>query len=358
MVLTAQLKGSKADIRIVDFISEWSESSSRTVRAIVDELINGGATHADVYINSKGGDIFEAVEIANELERFATIAIRIGSVAASAATYIVCKFKQYTSAKKNTQLMIHMPSAYLSGTVATFPSRLKVLENTTNDYRETYATATGKTTDEIENLWKVGDYWMTATEALEQGFIAKVEDDEQEITAQDVAVLTACGAPNIPDIKNSHKNSNEMEREKLIKIYGLDADATDAQIEAAARESKTKADQHEAAENARREAAKLKGIALVAQAILDKKITADMKASYEKFAATDYEGCKAIFDTMEGVPKPEFKGGNAPSKEEVTARASWTLQDYLDKAPDALVALEKEDKARFDRLNAEYFAAK
>lgn len=355
MIVTAQLKGGKADIRIVDFIGEWGDTSSRTVRVIIDEMIAGGATEASVYINSRGGDIFEAVEIANELARFEKVTIRIGSIAASAATYIIAKFKKYSKANKNSQLMIHRPSAYLSGDIVAITARLKLLENTTNDYKKTYAEATGKTEEEIEALWEKGDYWMTAEEAKTQGFIAEVAQEEQIVTAEDVLILEACGAPYIPDIKKSNIKSSNMDKNRIIAALGLPADATDEQIEAAAKEAKTKADKLATVTATAETDKQTKAVNLVAQAITDKKITADMKDHYEKFATADYDSCAAVFAGMEGVKKPVLKGGGPQGEGNDTARASWTLQDYLDKAPEALAEMEKTDKERFDMLNEDYF---
>lgn len=356
MKVTAELKGGKANIRIVDYIGEWTESSSRTVRTIVDEMLAGGATEASVYINSRGGDIFEAVEIANELSRFTSVKIQVGSVAASAATYIIAKFKANSRAKKNSQVMIHRPSAYLSGDIIAITARMKLLENTTNDYKATYATATGKTEDEIEKLWANGDYWMTAQEAKEQGFIAEVEEEEQQYTEDDVLILEACGAPNIPEIKKSNIKSTDMDKNKIIAALGLPADATDEQIETAAKEAREKADKLATVEASTEQLQKTKATALVALAITERKITADMKDHYEKFAAADYDGCSALFATMKGVAKPEFTPGNPAEVDKV--RASWTLEDYLEKAPEALAEMEKNDKVRFDRLNDEYFNSK
>lgn len=358
MVVTAELKGGKADIRIVDMIGEWYDTSSRTIRASVDEMTGKGVTEAHVYINSRGGDIFEAVEIANELERFEKVTIHVGSIAASAATYILAKFKAYTKAKKNSQFMIHRPSATLSGDMVSITARIKLLENTTNDYKKTYAEATGKTEDEIEALWDKGDCWMTADEAQKNGFIAEVIAQEQIVTAEDVLILEACGAPHIPIIKESQKPSTEMDKLKIIAALGLAVDATDEQIEAAAKDAKTKADKLATVTATAQTDLATNVTKLVAQAVTDKKITADMVPHYEKFATADYDSCKAAFEGMTGVQKPALKGGTAHGTADDTARASWTLEDYMEKAPEALAEMAENDTERFDRLNSDYFGKK
>lgn len=359
-MMTAELRGSKADIRIVTYIGEYEQSSSQTVRSVVDSMIAGGATEAYVYINSRGGDPFEATEIVNELMRFGVdnVDLEIGSLAASAATYPTTKFR--TKARRNSQIMIHKPMGFFSGNLTQMKAKVKSLENVTEDYQGSYASKTGMTNDQIEDLWKDGDYWMTAEEAHKLGFIDEVIDEDVEITEDDVTAFAACGAPNIPEAtkknETTNSNSHKMDREKLIAALGLDADATDDQIQAAAKEAKKDADRYKAAQQSDADNLQAKAETLVSQAITDKKLTADVKAHWVKMAVADYDSTEAAIQAMQPVEKVSAQLKGSESDDAIKARQDWALEDYLDKAPDDLKAMEKSDPERWKRLNDQYFA--
>ncbi len=57
-------KAGKAFIQIIGEISFWKNSSEKFTSAI-DGLINAGVEDVELYINSTGGSMFEAYEIAN-----------------------------------------------------------------------------------------------------------------------------------------------------------------------------------------------------------------------------------------------------------------------------------------------------
>ncbi len=178
------------------------------------------------------------MEIVNELNRIPKVTVKIGAMAASAATYIAASF--YTIATPSSMIMIHRPKIYTGGDEKQIENDVKLLKSITDDYRLKYAQKTGLTTDQIEELWKDGDKWFTAPEALKHGFIDAVE--------------------NINDPAKEQQTQNQQQPE---------SDPVEAQY---------------------------------------------------------YSG-----------------------------RATWTLEDYLDKDPVALERMEKDNPALFKQLNSEYF---
>lgn len=354
MTVEAETKQGKADIRITDRISEWSEASAASVRAKVDEMTIAGITEANVYINSKGGDVFQANEIINELKKFKTVSITVGSLAASAATRILAEFNKSAVAFKNSQFMIHKPAAYLDGNEDEIESELRMLKNITSDYKSAYAECSGKTEDEIEELWKSGDHWMTASEALEFGLIGSIKDQKQKPTPQDIALLEACGAPNVPTAETEPGlNNQKMDKDKLKSLLGLAADATDEQIEKAIAENKQKAAASAQMESVLKAQADERAEALVNDAILKgKKITADQKENWLALAKANYDGTKAALDAMPEIGKVSAQisaGGHAE------ARKNWTLNDYLEKDPEAYEKLKVENPEAAAELENSYF---
>jgi ATP-dependent protease ClpP protease subunit len=124
--ITAVKKGTTAFIVIKGSIYSWSTASSYDVGKVIKDFKKDGATHADVYVSSGGGDCFEAQQILNIIEDNFTsknVKIRVGAVAASAATRFLTSY--YSVAKKNSKFMIHKPMGNPSGNEDQIESGLK-----------------------------------------------------------------------------------------------------------------------------------------------------------------------------------------------------------------------------------------
>lgn len=346
--------GDTVDITIKGSINEWAEyASANSISSKITELVAQGVQNANIYINTRGGDTIEAVAIVNELRKLPGKLIATGgAVVASAGSYIACKCDEFHVAP-NTQFMYHRPKMGSWGTVDEIKSNLKLLENTEEDYIKTYAAKTGMAETEIVEAWSKGDQWMMGEEIVKAKFADKLIKKEAPITALDVTVLEACAAPVVPtptvtpqsQSQNSNKIFTEMEKNKLIVALGLSADATDAQIEAAVIANKQKAD---AAAQAQAEAVEKANKQMVANAIADKKITADQEANYLSFAKADPVACKAALDALKPLEKP-FVTPSA-STEADADKSKWTYQDYQEKAPEAFLELLKTDPAKAEAL--------
>lgn len=328
------------NIKIMDYIG-GAESNAIDMSHIVDDALKKGINHAEVFISSGGGSTIEAQDMVLQLKRFERVNITVGALAASAATYILTQFP--SSAYPESQLMIHKPSFYTYGTMEEIQAQLKLLENTENAYRTAYAKAFGKTEAEIDALWQ-NDYWMTAQEALELGLIQNIITANIEWDNTAIESLSACGAPKIP----KPINNNEMDRNKVIAALGLAADATDEQIYTAIASTKQKAGASETLEAQLEQEKKQKVEALVASAILEKKITADQKKTYEDLATANYEATEKALKSMPvlealsgSITTPNSVGGATP-----TDRANWTYEDYVNNDPEAFDKLLETDHAK------------
>lgn len=350
--IEASTAGSTGQIRIVDQISMFSESSSERVRAIVDDFIAKQIADTEVYINTRGGSVFEAREITNELNRLPKVTLKIGALAASAGTFPMTKFK--SRGYSNSQFMIHRPRLTVSGDVEAIKGELKMLEAVTQEYKEAYAAKMGKTEEEIEAMFAKGDYWMTAKEAKAEGLLDEIISEEQKLTAQDKELLVACAAPVIPNIENQNQDHTMKNRNQIIAKLGLAADATDEQIESAVALAAKKAAEVDNLRTAQAANAKKDAEALVDKAILDKKITADVKEKYVSLAEKDIDSTKAILEAMPVISKAS-SGLDHGAAADTTGRENWTMEDYLEKAPSALNEMMANEPAKFEKLQASYF---
>lgn len=352
--IEASSAGKKGSLRIVEQIGAHTfTGSSENVRYHIDSFITDGIEEVEVYINTRGGSVLEASEIANQLKRLPKVTLTIGSVAASAATYLMAKF--YSRGYSNSQFMIHRPKMTTSGDTKTIEADLKLLNNLTSDYRSAYAHKMQITEEEVETLFEKGDYWMTAQEAYDLKLLDEIIEENEQITSLDVAILEACGAPIIPDVEKTNTIDHMKNRNQVIAALGLAADATDEQIEARAKELAQKAND---AEQLAKDAEALKedkAKALVQLAIEEKKITADAKEHYEKLALADYDATKEVLAKMakptRGSDYVDPTGLDAGK--DVTA--NWTFDEFATKDPDALLEMMTKDPKRYEALEKAHY---
>lgn len=352
--ITAETKDNKAIIRIDGSISSWN-NYAQWFKAKLDEIISQGVTDASIYINSPGGNCFEANEIANEILRFkGTITAHLGALCASAATYIACKCSKVIAAS-NVSYMIHKPMTWFEGNSDQVKADLKLLENLESHYLKTYTTKTGQTDQQIKDMWKV-DFWMNAEEAKKLGFIDEIEG-ETDITDEDVQAIKAY--KNAPEITatavstTTNLNLDKQMKQLLITAMALAATASDAEIVASVEALKTKAAKADELQNElntlKNTAKDEKAEAAVTADINAKKYTAAQKEFWKKQYLADFDSTKKVVDSMPAAMKlseqiaEQGKGGSED-------RSAWTYADYQEKNPKALQELAKNDEAKFKEL--------
>lgn len=348
--ITAEKKAKKCEVRITGTLYEWNNSSEEFTRKI-DAFLAEGITDVDVYINSPGGDVFVAAEISNQIQRFPGAKKGIGgAIVASAATMIAIELDSFEMAE-NGQFMYHKPSAGLYGNEDKIEASLKLLKSLSSQYKKKYSEKTGMSEEDIEANWSKGDVWLTAQEALDQKFITGIIK-KQVITPETKAMFEACGCPTIPEV-NSKTNTDMKNRNEIIAALKLPADATDEQIQAAVEASVASAGKVQALEQKEKDQNKVQIKAIVDQAVLDKKFTADMAPNYIALLEKDFDGTKAIIEAMTPVEKPVLDASGEGS----TAREKWTMEDYQEKDPEALRVMMVKEPEKFKKLESDYYGS-
>lgn len=166
------LAESEKKVLIYDEIGGWG------IRAIdlINE-INSGDTKLplNVYINSPGGDLVEALAIFNAIKRYeGETTAYVDGIAASAASYIAMAFDKVVM-PKNTMMMIHDPISYAIGNADDMRETADLLDKFKNSIISGYANKSGKSSEEISALLS-NETWISADEALEMGFADEVID--------------------------------------------------------------------------------------------------------------------------------------------------------------------------------------
>lgn len=126
----------------------------------------------DVFINSGGGSVFDGAEIYSELRSFpGPVYIHVTGLAASAASVIACAGPSDISPAG--MLMIHNCSGSAFGDYHDMAKSAEILQKVNCAIAEAYAEKTGKDGMELLKLMD-RETWMTAAEAVENGFIDAV----------------------------------------------------------------------------------------------------------------------------------------------------------------------------------------
>lgn len=353
IIAKADNNNNRARIEIVGSIVQW-KGSALLFRQQIKELLDAGITDAHIYINSGGGECFEANEIVNEIRKFTgKITGEGGALVASAATYIAIACESFDMAE-NGQFMIHQPSGGAYGRVADIESALTLLKGMTQTYMDAYLAKTTMKPADFKTKWEAGDFWMTAKEAKANGFVTNIVG-KAKIDKTTAEMITACGYTGELTIDNEVNNNVKTENMGNLTVYavalGLNPEATEEQITAKIAENKRKAercDQLEAAEKTRKEN---EIEACVNQAIKDKKITADQKENWKKLLTDSFETAKPMLDALQAVVIPETKKPKADAKPEMGDKTFEKLQD---EDPEALIKMQDEDPEAFQALYDDY----
>lgn len=351
-------ENNRVKVDIIGSISEWGRNNATDLRTRCQELKDAGATQCHIYMMTSGGDCFQANEIVNILnEIFGSYTAEGGALVASAGTYIGVNAETFEMAK-NGQYMIHKPSGYVGGNETEVENYLKLLKNMTTTYYDSYIAKLKKPEAEFLEKWNGGDLWLTAKEAVEWGFVTKVKDSVP-IDPDTAQAIQKAGSPiAIATTDITHPNNYEMELKALAKSLGLPEDATQEQVNAKLADNARKAQEFDTlkAETQRKEkeqrAASIK--AMLDKAEQDKKIKATDRHKWLEQLEKDFEGTKALLETVSPVVKAlsdDIK--KSPDGKSATYQGK-TFEQLQEEDPDLLAELQENNPEGYDALFADY----
>ncbi len=173
-------------ITISDNIERGDEGySSDSFRAALESCMNQGAEEIVINVNSGGGDVIEALAIFDGIKALdLPTTSRIYGLAASAAT-IICLACDKVVMNQSALMMLHEPRVCTTGTLAEMESNLVIFSKMRDRIIGIYADKTGIPPEEIVSLI-ASDYWLTAAEALEKGFVDEVPGIKAPETETDI----------------------------------------------------------------------------------------------------------------------------------------------------------------------------
>lgn len=206
-----------ADIVIYGQITSMAEALKRwyngdeyvsevSARGIIQEIKDLDVDVINVYINSMGGEVAEALAIYSALRRHpAEVRTYVDGFACSAATIIFCAGTARTMGSI-ALLMIHNCMSYVGyGTSADLRKAAEDTEKINQSSIEAYKAVANIGEDQIRAMMD-RETWLTAAECLKYGFatdIADASDEDDDTSAQQSA---------FPAIRNAVLANQEHER--------------------------------------------------------------------------------------------------------------------------------------------------
>ena len=157
---------------------EWGSTCPNDIKNALQTMPTGDKLIVNV--NSGGGSVMAGQEIYSLLHGRQDVEIHIQSLAGSAASVIAmantCKRSPVAT------IMIHNVSmSGASGDYHDMQTNAEILKTMNSALAEAYIAKTGKTKDEILKMMDK-ETWITASQALEMGFIDEVEELQTQIT--------------------------------------------------------------------------------------------------------------------------------------------------------------------------------
>lgn len=154
------------------WIYELFEIEHTCPKAVKSKIADAKGSQLDIYINSGGGDLFAGLEIYSELREYSgQVKIHVQSVAGSAASIIAMAGQSEIS--PTAQLMIHNVAGSFGGDYHDMDKASEVLQGLNKSIAQAYMAKTGKSEADILAMLDK-ETWLTAQEAVEQGFIDKI----------------------------------------------------------------------------------------------------------------------------------------------------------------------------------------
>jgi len=169
------------ELVLYGFVGEtfWDEGFSATdVIAALAEI--GRTTDVTVRINSGGGYAADGIAIYNSLMAHkGKVTVVVDAIAASAAS-IIAMAGDTTRMRAGSLMMIHDPEGITVGTAADHAKTSSTLDKMADQMAGIYSDRSKQPVDTVRQAMK-DETWMTADEAVEQGYAD--ESDDSDATA-------------------------------------------------------------------------------------------------------------------------------------------------------------------------------
>ncbi|NIB22871.1 Clp protease [Pseudoteredinibacter isoporae] len=176
-----------AQVYLYDPIDSWF---GVTAKDFAREWTALDADHIDLFINSPGGDVFDAMAILNVIRRTeAHVVAHIDGIAASAASFIAMGADEVVMGR-NSELMIHDASGLCWGPAEDMQKMADDLTRVSENIASVYAEKAGG----VPATWReamLAETWYSAEEAVTAGLADRVDTDRDKSEVKNSLDLSA-----------------------------------------------------------------------------------------------------------------------------------------------------------------------
>jgi ATP-dependent Clp protease, protease subunit len=158
----------------------WGDDTVKSFRSVRQQIDNSGANEINIFINSGGGQVTEAMAIHDYIVALQNAGKKVTctgrGIIASAATYILMASNNSTISE-NSWFMIHNVSGFAYGDVNECENQVAMLRKFNDTITQFYTNATGLSNTVIGNMMNK-ETWLTGAEAKDKGFVKNVETNQ------------------------------------------------------------------------------------------------------------------------------------------------------------------------------------
>ena len=250
----------------------------------------------------------------------------------------------------NGQFMIHKPHCFADGTADDLENTLKGLRDIETLYYDAYKAIVSDVA-ELDKHWNAGDWWMTANEAKDMGFISAVKP-KIKIDKDTAEQARACGCP-VAFVPEKTETKNNKKMEFIALALGLKADATEAEITAELTKLKGQAARVAELETAIKGVREAQVTAMV-DAAVGKKITADKRQHFIDLGNNSgVDVLRGTLDAISEIVKPTDV--IVPAK---TVDGKTTEKKFEDLTEAELLDLRENNRTEYVRLYEAHYGLK
>jgi len=363
----------ETDILLYGSISEWGRVRAEDLFNKIGDAKAKGYESVNLKINSPGGSIFEGIACMSQMSQQDIIIVgTVEGIAASMASAMLqgCHKRRMV---KGSRLMVHQGTGGVFGSANYIRDYADLLTSLNKTLADIYAKKTKRDSKWILDNWMAEgkDTWFTAEQALKEGLIDEIVEGKLKPLEKEEATLLEMAAHYQSQLDTTDNAMNKETRDALIKLYSLKAEATDAEILAAATAAKAPASTPAPVATATSAPAApttapvndviVNSVVALAKA---RGVTDETKiASIKKLAAIDAQlaiemlppdpNAKVEATAAAEVPKPlsitelvaALKGG-----EGTTDRKDWTLANWQEKDSAGLLAMAQAKPEQYATL--------
>ena len=189
-IFAAAKKNDTLELRIYDSIGESFWGGGVTAESVKQKLDEAGdVSKIVVRINSPGGDVFEGSAIYSLLSQHkAKVECYVDGLAASAA-FTIAMAADTIHVSESAMMMLHNAWGMCMGYASDMEKTAELLDKISGTMRDVYSKRSGQSADEVQALMDA-ETWLTAEEAVENGFAEDMIERESE-EEEDAKALAA-----------------------------------------------------------------------------------------------------------------------------------------------------------------------